>query len=124
MRSSTDKIENYRILSGRFATTPRSGLTGAYWIPVRGKTFLVIASDGSDWDNLPGKPWEHVSVSSTDRTPSWAEMDFIKNLFWSSSETVIQFHPAKGEKINIHENCLHLWKPTGFEIQLPPTICV
>jgi hypothetical protein len=70
----------------------------------------------------PAEGWEHVSVSHKSRTPSWAEMQEIKELFWSDEETVVQFHPAKAEYVNIHHNCLHLWRPTGGfnALDLPP----
>jgi hypothetical protein len=64
--------------------------------------------------------WEYVSVSAPDRCPTWEEMCFVKDLFWSGSETVIQFHPKKSEYVNTHENCLHLWKRVGVDEKLPP----
>ena len=65
--------------------------------------------------------WEHVSVSIEDRCPSWDDMCFVKSLFWEPEETVLQFHPAKSDYVNIHEFCLHLWKQAGFQVELPPT---
>lgn len=67
--------------------------------------------------------WEHVSVSAH-RTPTWAEMCGVKDLFWSKDETVIQFHPKASEYVNEHTNCLHLWKMDGHDHELPPEICV
>lgn len=67
--------------------------------------------------------WEHVSVSVTRRKndiPTWAEMCFIKNLFWNETETVIQYHPPKSVYINIHPGVLHLWRPVLTSIPLPP----
>src|SRR3954469_13784025 len=68
----------------------------------------------------PGVDWEHVSVSLRKRTPNWFEMDFIKDIFWLETETVLQFHVPKSEHINCHPNCLHLWRPVKFAVPLPP----
>ena len=65
--------------------------------------------------------WEHVSVSIEDLCPSWDDMCFVKSLFWEPEETVLQFHPAKSDYVNIHEFCLHLWKQVGAQVELPPT---
>lgn len=58
---------------------------------------------------------EHVSVSLPDRIPSWDEMCFIKNMFFDEEEVCIQIHPRKSQYINLHSNCLHLWKLTENE---------
>jgi hypothetical protein len=73
----------------------------------------IIASDGFGW--------EHVSVSTRHRVPSWDEMCFVKSLFWDEEDTVIQFHPPKSEYVNQHPNCLHLWRPINQHIILPPS---
>jgi len=83
-----------------------------------GTSFMIRAS----W----GLGWEHVSVSiprttsPIKRTPTWGEMCMIKDLFWFPEETVIQFHPAKTEYINMHKYCLHLWRPTKEKLPIPP----
>lgn len=71
-----------------------------------------------------GEGWEHVSVSTLTRTPNWAEMCVIKDLFWAPEDTVIQFHPPRSEYVNNHPFCLHLWRPIGESIALPPSILV
>ncbi len=68
-----------------------------------------------------GGGWEHVSVSRKDKCPSWAEMDHVKRLFWDDEETVMQLHPPRSQWVNNYPHCLHLWKPIGQEIPLPPT---
>jgi hypothetical protein len=80
----------------------------------------IIASDGAEWP-FDGPPWEHVSVSRPDRCPTWDEMCAVKRLFWSDDECVVQFHPPRSQYVNFHAHCLHLWKPIGVEIALPPT---
>jgi hypothetical protein len=71
-----------------------------------------------------GYKWEHVSVSTHDRIPTWEEMCFIKDLFWDAEDTVIQFHPPKSEYVNQHPYTLHLWRPIGAEIPRPDSILV
>lgn len=56
------------------------------------------------------KGWEHVSVSSSNGIPTWGEMCKVRKLFWEDEELVIQFHPKKSEYVNLHPNCLHLWR--------------
>jgi hypothetical protein len=71
-----------------------------------------------------GDGWEHVSVSLHHRCPTWDEMVFVKSLFWSDDECVIQYHPPKSEYVNCHPYCLHLWKPIDVAIPMPPTYMV
>lgn len=96
------------------------GNAGCFIIPFRSFELRVIASDGKSV-----KPqWEHVSVSLSKRCPNWEEMCFIKNLFWDEEDCIIQFHPPKSEYVNNHNFCLHLWRPVGKKIDLPPSIFV
>lgn len=68
-----------------------------------------------------GKGWEHVSVSYSNRCPTWEEMCRVKDIFWYDNECVVQFHPPKSEYVNNHPCCLHLWrKSAGNEFELPP----
>lgn len=71
-----------------------------------------------------GLGWEHVSVSTPGRCPNWPEMCFVKNLFWSADDVVIQFHPAASEYVNNHPYCLHLWRPQGITLPTPPRLLV
>ncbi len=122
-------LERCRVRTGPNATDPSWGFVGAFiFHPERGeKTELrVIASDGRDehgrvYEDLGG--WEHVSVSTATRCPTWDEMCRIKDLFWTEDEAVLQFHPPKSEYVNNHQFCLHLWKPP-YPVVLPPSILV
>jgi hypothetical protein len=82
------------------------------WGTLNGR-IRVIASDGGGW--------EHVSVSFEKRTPSWGEMCSVKDLFWEADDCVVQYHPPKSEYVNYAPYCLHLWRPVGVSIPLPPT---
>ena len=111
------RLEQGRIREGVLASDHHYGTTGAFLIMgPKGAMLKIIASDGEGW--------EHVSVSCEKRNPNWDEMCFVKNLFWGEDETVLQFHPPKSEYVNFHPYCLHLWKPVGQDLLLPPSILV
>ena len=101
-----------RIRTGELGSNDDAGNNGAFLIDYQSFALRVIASDGMGW--------EHVSVSLPNRTPNWREMCFIKDLYWDAEDVVIQYHPAKSQYINRHDNCLHLWRPVGQEIPTPP----
>lgn len=92
-------------------STPEDGCNGMFRVPLRGTLFLVIASDGAGW--------EHVSVSSQRRPPTWGEMCSIKDLFWDAEDCVMQLHPPRSEWINNHHHCLHLWRPNAPGVEIP-----
>ena len=79
----------------RFRTGPWGSATGddfgAFKIPgPAGEELMIIASPGDASQNIP---WEHVSVSTRHRCPTWKEMCYVKDLFWNEDEAVMQFHP-------------------------------
>jgi len=113
------QLERGRVIKGDYATTSSDGMVGAFFISANNKLLKVISS-GVDKEY----GWEHVSVSTEYRTPSWKEMCLIKNLFWHEDETVIQYHPPKSEYVNYHPHCLHLWKPIGITLPMPPSMLV
>ena len=78
--------------------------------------FKVLASNGDGWD--------HVSVITENRCPKWNEMCQIKDMFFEEDEVVVQYHPAKKDYINMHPNCLHLWRRQGGEVTTPPKYMV
>ncbi len=93
------------------------GNNGFFVMRHSGYELHCLASDGGGW--------EHVSVTiNRPRCPGWDLMCFVKNLFWEETDTVIQFHPPADKYVNDHQYCLHLWKPVGKEIELPPSIFV
>lgn len=126
MRTNTKRIEQYRIRNGDYGSDESFGMTGAFQIPHGEVRLRVLASDGRDWERCGFDPpaWEHISISLGARCPTWEEMDFVKRLFWRDDETVIQMHVPRDNHINAHPYCLHLWKPVGVEIPLPPATTV
>lgn len=93
----------------------RKSLAGIFENPLNSEeTALVIADNG-----VNSSEWEHVSASTPLRCLTWEEMCKIKDLFFNEDETVIQIHPAKNNYVNVHQFCLHLWKPKNKELPLP-----
>ena len=45
-------------------------------------------------------------------------------MFWDEEDCVVQYHPPKSDYVNIHKNCLHLWRPTDGELPRPPKIMI
>ncbi len=101
-------------------TTSLDGNNGVFIIPAKftNLKLFCIASDGMGW--------EHVSVSllGSKRCPVWEEMCYVKDLFWSEEDCVIQYHPRKEDYVNVHPYCLHLWRPVGLNIPTPPKFMV
>jgi hypothetical protein len=120
--SAPERLEKGRVTTGRFASHPRDRFYGCFYVmgPC-GTELKIIASEG---DEPVAEGWEHVSVSTERRIPNWLEMCFVKDLFWSEDECVVQFHPPRAEYVNQHPNCLHLWKNTRQEFPLPPSLLV
>jgi hypothetical protein len=121
-----DMVEKGRIKGGAY-TTPHGDTCGAFVLKTPAGEYLrVLVSDGAEWTEheLPGVPFEHVSVSHVDRCPTWEEMCWVKGLFWEPEEVVIQYNPPESEYVNRHQFCLHLFRPIGVEIPRPPKECV
>jgi hypothetical protein len=91
---------------------------GAFVIPsnVNGAPLRIIAAAASGWD--------HVSVSLANRCPIWAEMEFVKRLFFKDHETAMQLHVPPSDHLSHHPYCLHLWRPHRGTIPRPPSIMV
>lgn len=79
-------------------------------------TLHVIAANGMGWD--------HVSVSHRHRIPKWDEMSFVHRLFFKANETAMQLHVPLTQHINVHDHCLHLWRPQDEVIPAPPGMMV
>lgn len=104
--------EKYRVKEGRLGSASEIGNNGAFSIKIRNsQKVFVIASEGDGW--------EHVSISRTDRCPTWEEMCDIKNMFWGEEDCVVQFHPPKSEYVNNHPYCLHLWRHMETPMIMP-----
>lgn len=71
-----------------------------------------------------GCGFEHLSVSTPVKCPTWEQMCFMKDIFWEEDEVCMQLHPKKSEYVNNMKYCLHIWKPIEKEIPIPPSIMV
>lgn len=115
-------------LPAQLVSDETAGMNGFFLVPHCGVMLRCMASDGvlGAEEGLDPKltEWEHVSVSTVNRCPTWAEMCFVKGLFWGETECVIQFHPPKSEYVNNHPYCLHLWRAKGADVPTPPSILV
>lgn len=110
--------DEFRVTTGRLGSSKQvHGNNGMFIIknpnPVSTLNLRVLASDGEGW--------EHVSVSTPSRCPTWLEMCFIKSLFWDDEDGVMQVHPPKSQWISNHPYCLHIWRPIDQEIPKPPS---
>lgn len=124
-------LRNYRIRTGQLASTDGCGNSGAFFLPIHsaGSRIRLLEACGKHTDILAvimsdEGGWDHVSVSLQKRTPSWAEMCFVKDLIFEPEETVMQLHPPKSTYVNHHDHCLHLWRPHNRSIPMPPIIMV
>lgn len=77
---------------------------------------LCVASSSEGWD--------HVSVSQKGRCPTWEEMSRAHQLFFADDEVAIQYNLPPSKNINFHKYCLHLWRPHGVVVPMPPTFMV
>lgn len=116
-----DKLSEARIRWGEFASGDSAGFNGAFTFtfPGEARKVFCIASDGLGW--------QHVSVSfapNSLKTPSYAIMEAVKQIFWGDDVWVLQFHPPAAEYVNNHPGCLHLWRPTEQEFPVPQSILV
>jgi hypothetical protein len=114
--------EAARVYHVQFATSA-DGNNGAFFLesPEPGWQISAIASDGLDW--------EHVSAfafkkSGQQRTPTWREMAYLKDLFWDPEDVAMQLHPRRSQYVNAHPHVLHIWRPIGAAIPEPPAYLV
>lgn len=109
----------YRCRTGNCGSTDDYGNNMLFYLPnpyKKSLTLKVIASNSEGW--------EHVSVSTVKRCPFWAEMCYVKGLFWDDEDCVVQYHPPKSAHVNCHPYCLHLWRSTTVVFPSPPIALV
>ena len=105
-------LQANRVRRGEFASDDSAGMRGMFRLLTPGGGLVLAVSSGPDHQD-----WEHVAVSSETRTPTHDEMVFVKDLFWSEDELVVQYHlPGDVPR----PNALHLWKSTRMPIPVPP----
>lgn len=115
MKSDSSHLNKFRIRTGPLATTDEQGVNGAFIMVLDQKLPVQILS-------TKDSGWEHVSVAplKAQRCLTWEEMSEIKALFWDDHELAIQYHPPKELYVNNHQHVLHLWRPVGIDVPIPP----
>lgn len=106
---------------------PADEMDGAYQIDhptILNYYFQVIASTGMNWDHVSVCLRHRSKGQFIERTCTWKEMCFIKDFFFKKEETVVQYHPAESNYVNLHPYVLHLWRPQHVELPTPETIMV
>ncbi len=124
MKADISHLEAFRLRDGRMGSDESYGANGFFLIPHRGIVLQIIASDGAGWDHVSVVPIDARTQRKLYRTPTWAEMCFVKDLFWDKSECAIQYHPVESDYRNAHEYCLHLWKPQDVVLPTPDPLMV
>lgn len=119
MRTWDEIGQDGRLLKDKWDVDPvnRERFSGKGWLKVKGNriadaAFVIWGSNENGW--------EHVSVSFPGRCPTWDEMCIAKDVFWREDEACIQVHPERAVYINIHNYCLHIWRPKDGKLILPP----
>jgi len=122
MRPDLSHLDQYRVAA---MPSPPGATYGGFLIPspIPGRMLCVVACDGRDTG------WDHVSIhvargNNQMATPTWLEMDWVKDAFFLPEETVAQFHVPPSAKINLHPHTLHLWRSLSTDFPLPPSILV
>ena len=67
-----------------------------------------------------GGGWDHVSVSYSNRCPTWDEMCQVKKMFFYPEEVCVEYHPPESEYVNFYPYCLHLWRYQQPGMPMPP----
>lgn len=89
-----------------------------------GDTIEPVSNKVLHWKFTRDMGWEHLSVSTKTKCPTWEQMCFMKEQFWNDDEVCYQLHPKKEDYISNHDYCLHIWKPIDCDIPTPPRIMV
>lgn len=119
--------ERFRVLDGPLGSCFADGNQGVFQFYNRkGEKLVCIAASGNETG------WEHVSCHveyisngrNKRRTPSWNDMCHVKNMFWDFEDCVVQYHPPQSQYVNDSIYVLHLWRPVGVELPMPPKECV
>jgi hypothetical protein len=122
MKKSLHHLKRFEIPSPSWwASVGPDDVAGRYLIPSPKKVKLIVI-----FTTAHDNPWEHASVSvhRKKRTPTWAEMCHVKDLFWKKSEMCIQYHPAEADYVNCHPYTLHIWRNKDSEFPKPPAVMV
>ena len=123
-------------------STAEDGNNGVFIIPWKHPiskkiTWLqTIVSQDEQWQHvavvvLKGNPYKIGKINNNNKKksswgkqstipPTWNMMSFIKDIFWDDTQYVVQYHPSKINYVNNHKGCLHLFRPVGKILPIPP----
>ena len=123
MRPYRTELDKYRVRTGPMASDNSYGNNGAFIIPHKHRILLAcVVSDQEDWDHVS----IHVETMRKkkqkwiQRTPTWDEIVFVKDMFFRPDEWEMQFLPGQKDYINDHNYTLHIWRPHNVLIPKPP----
>lgn len=96
-------------------------LANEYGDPYNGAAIMLIKRVELAVLFSSGEGWDHVSVSLSNRCPTWDEMCAVKDRFFDAEDCVLQYHPPRSRYVNAHPFCLHLWRPLFERVPVPET---
>ena len=78
----------------------------------KGQLLLFVAIERTDlFDSGFSSQCKHISISHPSRYPTWDEIKEARNRFMPRDRDGFMVLPKKGEYVNIHQNCFHIWMP-------------
>lgn len=107
------ELQPFRALEDEVRIWGRTAKPGDQAAAVRRWGLFVIVSVGMGWEHAS------VSVQRADRCPTWSEMSRVARWLWPT-EVAMQLHVPAADHVNVHQYCLHLWRPTHVELPTPP----
>ena len=60
-------------------------------------------------DKTPHGELKHISVSRSDRFPTWEELLKAKEYFIGDVDAMMVM-PSRKDYVNLHKNCFHIWQ--------------
>ena len=83
----------------------------------RGEVKLGSVVWRCEWDR-DCNGWEHVAIYpiEANRFPRQREMGYLRNIFFTHAETVIEVYPPREYKESFERGGYHLWKPISRSV--------
>lgn len=114
-----EHLEKFRVVNGPMASTPEAGNNGMFLIPHQKYAkdrFQVTCSDGMGWEVVS------FTYYKKNKTPTWDDSCYIKDLFWEEEEAVMQLHRPASLRVSERKFVIALMRPIEVEIPQPPVI--
>ncbi len=68
------------------------------------------------WGRKEGGLYDHVSISPTNRIPTWNELCKVKDMFFKDDEECYLVFPKKEQYVNLDKYCMHIWRDASEDI--------